>query len=190
MQSPVTGQTMRCEEYEGQEIYICDQTGGELITADALTRIVSCREQTFSPELMREIDNHTPAFGVPAGEQNRQLSCPCCGGMMDVINYSGDTGVVIDRCAGCGAVWLDHGELERIQAILERFEDLAREQIAMLHNDMTQVRRDLNDRLAEPPRVSRFALINRLINTLMFGETLRDELDEFTTSHEELDKAA
>lgn len=190
MLSPISGQTMRCEDYEGQEVYMCDQTGGELITSDALTRIVSAREQTFSPELLREIDNHAPTFGVPSGERGRQLSCPVCGGLMDVINYSSDTGVMIDRCAGCGAVWLDHSELQRIQAILERFEDLASEQIRLLHGDMAQAKRSMDDRLAESPRVSRFALINRLINTLMFGETLRDELDSFDTSYEELDKAA
>ena len=190
MLSPVSGQPLRCEDYEGQEVYVCDQTGGELITADALTRIVSAREQSFSPELMREIDNHAPTFGVPSGERGRQLSCPVCGTSMDVINYAADTGVMIDRCPDCGAVWLDHGELERIQAILERFEDLASEQVSMLRSDVAQARRDMNDRLAEPPRVSRFAFVNRLINTLMFGETLRDELDEFGGSYEELNRAA
>ncbi|MCU0709658.1 MAG: zf-TFIIB domain-containing protein [Pirellula sp.] len=38
-------------------------------------------------------------------------NCPCCN---DTLVPVGRHGVQIDRCPGCGGVWLDRGELEKI----------------------------------------------------------------------------
>ncbi|MCA9688642.1 MAG: zf-TFIIB domain-containing protein [Myxococcales bacterium] len=40
------------------------------------------------------------------------LRCPGCGAPM--VTLAGDGGVELDRCDGCGGVWLDRGELERL----------------------------------------------------------------------------
>lgn len=37
------------------------------------------------------------------------MKCPKCGGALKEENFHG---VVIDRCGGCGGVYLDKGELE------------------------------------------------------------------------------
>jgi len=37
------------------------------------------------------------------------MKCPKCGSDLEEINY-GD--VMIDQCAECKGIWLDHGELE------------------------------------------------------------------------------
>jgi Pyruvate/2-oxoacid:ferredoxin oxidoreductase delta subunit len=37
------------------------------------------------------------------------MRCPKCGRKLEEINYQS---VRIDRCTGCGGVWLDPGELE------------------------------------------------------------------------------
>jgi hypothetical protein len=40
--------------------------------------------------------------------------CPRCGAGLQQETRQGTT---IDRCAGCGGLWLDRGELERLAAI-------------------------------------------------------------------------
>jgi Zn-finger nucleic acid-binding protein len=37
------------------------------------------------------------------------MKCPKCGGALKEENFHG---VLIDRCTGCGGVYLDKGELE------------------------------------------------------------------------------
>ena len=38
---------------------------------------------------------------------------------METFNYGGDSGIVLDRCRACGGVWLDGGELEKVQVLVE-----------------------------------------------------------------------
>jgi len=42
------------------------------------------------------------------------MDCPKCGAEMELLTYSG---VEIDRCTGCGGIWLDAVEPERLRAI-------------------------------------------------------------------------
>ena len=47
-------------------------------------------------------------------ELARRVACPSCDRKMDTHPYSGPGNVVIDSCANCGLVFLDHGELDAI----------------------------------------------------------------------------
>ncbi len=46
------------------------------------------------------------------GEQKAgEMVCPRCGtGLQNAVEY----GVSVEQCPGCGGVWLDRGELERL----------------------------------------------------------------------------
>ncbi len=39
------------------------------------------------------------------------MKCPKCGGDLHEVLFRG---IKIDRCAACGGVWLDNGELEKL----------------------------------------------------------------------------
>lgn len=45
----------------------------------------------------------------------RRLRCPACDGHMETHPYYGPGNVMIDSCAECDSVWLDHGELSRVE---------------------------------------------------------------------------
>ncbi len=49
-------------------------------------------------------------------------NCVDCGTPMQRVNYGYQSGIVLDRCASCKGVWLDHSELERVQIINEAWE--------------------------------------------------------------------
>jgi Zn-finger nucleic acid-binding protein len=58
---------------------------------------------------------------------------------MEHVNYAGDSGVLIDRCPGCGGIWLDAGELERARAAVQASRrDLGRD-IKRFSGDLHQV---------------------------------------------------
>lgn len=60
------------------------------------------------------IDNEEPA-AIDVRQYDRSLQCPSCGNPMEVHPYYGPGNVVIDSCSRCSLVWLDHGELGRLE---------------------------------------------------------------------------
>ncbi|MFQ5421131.1 MAG: zf-TFIIB domain-containing protein [Anaerolineae bacterium] len=47
-------------------------------------------------------------------ELKRSLTCPSCQKALDAHPYYGPGNVVVDTCARCHLIWLDHGKLRRI----------------------------------------------------------------------------
>ena len=167
MNSPITGSPMRPVEYEGCLIYECPDTGGELLSGDALTYIVKKREEEFAPDLVHETTTYKPLFASPVAETENILDCPCCETPMQVVNYAGDTGVFIDKCPGCGAVWLDNEELEKIQILMETWQDQAPEQLKAIADRLEQTRRAAAERGDQTFSNSRFSFVNALMNRFL-----------------------
>ena len=60
--------------------------------------------------------------GVPASDPdidvNAPRECPVCQNTLEKVNYDETSGIMIDTCGEHG-VWLDAGEIERIEAWIE-----------------------------------------------------------------------
>ena len=119
----------RCElalhrnTYEGAPIDGCPNCHGALLQANVLERIVTRQTRTFTRE---EIDSAKAWRLVQAGSPYAacdfpNMACPRCGGGTSKAFHSYATRVVIDRCtsSACGAVWVDGGELETVQILVE-----------------------------------------------------------------------
>ncbi len=42
------------------------------------------------------------------------LTCPRCGREMALFNYAHDSGVFVNKCASCGGIWLNRGQLDAL----------------------------------------------------------------------------
>jgi Zn-finger nucleic acid-binding protein len=167
MKSPIDGSEMTAIEYEGALIYTCKTSGGELVGPDALSHIVNSRQQRFGPEWDALVADHEPLRGIPGGESKRRLACPCCHDEMAPVNYGTDTAVIVDRCATCGAVWLDAHELEMIQALMEAWQDHAPASIRAISFELEDARRKAAAKANDAFHASRFSFINALFNRLL-----------------------
>lgn len=167
MHCPVCESELRELHYEGVSIWTCHSCGGELVPGDALGQIVNVREERFDTEARAMLESHQPHFGVPAGERGRELRCPCCLGSMQVINYAGDSGVFIDRCSGCQAVWLDEQELENVQILMERWENEAPAELRKVAGDLERAREEAIRNTEGSFCGSRLSFVNALINRLL-----------------------
>lgn len=167
MKSPIDGNDMKAIEYEGALIYTCPTSGGELIGADALAHIIRCREQKFGDEWKSLVANHEPLRGLPGEAGERQLVCPFCEGDMSPVNYGSDSAVIIDRCGGCGAVWLDAHELEMIQALMETWQDHAPERIRGIASELERARTAAAGKADDAFQGSRFSFVNAVMNRLL-----------------------
>ncbi|UCD76947.1 MAG: zf-TFIIB domain-containing protein [Phycisphaerales bacterium] len=155
---------MSLVEYEGVLIHTCDECGGEFVGPAELAHITRTREQKFPAVLQQALSDRQPVAGVPVEETEREVACPACSAPMQVINYCCDTGVCIDRCGQCRGIWLDNGELEKLQVLLERWGDEAPEKIRAIAGDLERVRRETAQKTGAAFAGSRFAFINALMN--------------------------
>ncbi len=153
--------------YEGVSIWTCHACGGELVPGEALGQIVNLREERFDTESRAILESAQPHFGVPTVARERELRCPLCCSVMDVINYAGDSGVYVDRCPGCQTVWLDEQELENVQVLMERWEHEAPETLRKIAGELEQARQDAVRETEETFCGSRLSFVNALINRLL-----------------------
>lgn len=167
MRCPNCSKTMSEIEYEGSLIHSCTGCGGEFIGAQALGHIVRTRDEQFDPLRAQQWGSLQPTFSLPDDYADRLMCCPCCDTAMQVGNYSGDSGVAIDRCTRCGGVWLDREELEKIQCLLERWQDEAPAALAACYQEIEQSQQRLIEQSRSAFRGSRFSFVNAIVNRLL-----------------------
>ncbi len=165
MNCPNCRALLREDVYEGIEIESCDGCRGAWLDDRELGKIVQIREVKFDPQERRAIAESTTITGVVVKDVDRDLKCPKCGGTTDAVNYGGDTGIINDRCTGCRGIWVDGGELEKIQMVIEGWDDLLPEDLKKYGPKLRQVAEQVEE--SDHVKVSRSRLMNSLINGIL-----------------------
>ena len=98
--------------YEGVNIHACEKCTGTLLRFDRL-RAVESRRDKSEQELTNEL--------VQAGEDTlEKIRCSrCLSNMEKRTKKLGSWEFTIDRCNKCKLVWLDAGELAKLQVVYE-----------------------------------------------------------------------
>ena len=167
MNCPHCHAPLREIEYEGIAIETCDSCGGEWLDSDELGKIVQIRERKFNEQERRAVAESTTITGVQLESVDRDLVCPKCGATTDPINYGGDTGIIIDRCTGCHGIWLDEGELEKVQMLVEGWDDALPDDLKKYGPKLRDVAAEVDQRDDVAP--SRLPLIGPFINACING---------------------
>jgi len=165
MKCPNCQGILKTTSYEGIKIETCPQCSGEWLDADELGHVNRVREVRFSEEERRAIAQSTSITGVPLEDVDRDLACPKCGGQTDAVNFGGDSGIISDRCTGCKGFWLDKDELEKIQSLVEGWDDCLPDDLAKHGEKLHQVaeRVDAEDNV----NISHFGFVNAMINGVL-----------------------
>ncbi len=115
---------VRCQQqlsrvvYEEVEIDKCVSCGGIWLDDGELAKIVGATIEIFSQSLITKTLN-TVSKGVPQSEKDSVERCPKCSQEMKALNYAYQSGVVIDSCPNSHGIWVDSGELEKVQIFKE-----------------------------------------------------------------------
>ncbi len=167
MRCPKCQGGLRTTTYEGIDIETCGSCGGEWIDSGELGKITRIREVKFPPEARRAIAESTTITPVILEDVDRDLKCPKCSGVTDALNYGGDTGIIIDRCTQCRGIWLDRDELEKIQCVIEGWEDALPEDLQKYGPRLRDMAIELDE--ADDVQVSRLPWVGRFINSGING---------------------
>jgi uncharacterized protein len=154
-------------EYEGTLVHTCGTCGGEYVGGEALRTIVTTQHQRFDDDVLVQIAGREPVCGVPSDDLDRCVECPACAEPMDPMNYCGNSGVVVDRCDECGGLWMDRGELEKVQAVMEKFSAEARRRMPEAWNRIATERAAAAARAGQRFQHSRFGFINAVIDRVV-----------------------
>jgi hypothetical protein len=170
MQCPNCHQPLKDIEYEGVHIQTCPACGGDWLDAGELANIVRARKMRFDENECLAMAQAAKISHIKLDTLDRHLVCPKCGGTTHPVNYGDDSGLIIDKCAQCGGVWLEKDELDKIQELVEGWKDELPDDLAKYGPKMHQVEADVDRDLYV--HISHFRLINALINGIMdvFGE--------------------
>lgn len=106
------------DEYEGVPLAACPQCKGQWVDRAGLRAIIDIREKSWDEAALKALER-APMRGVKLDTVREDLPCPSCGGVMEAFHYGGDTGIILDKCRPCGGIWLDGGELEKVQMVVE-----------------------------------------------------------------------
>ena len=105
---PICHQLMQTASLEDRSVVYCTQCRGVLVRNSDFSEIVKRRRAAFDGQ------EDTPR-PLDSDELQRELRCPRCERRMETHPYYGPGNAVVDTCAHCHLIWLDHGELALIE---------------------------------------------------------------------------
>lgn len=165
MQCPKCHQQLTGIDYQGVHLETCPKCGGDWLDAGELGSIIEARKMRFDEKECLAIAQAAKIKGVKLASLNRHLTCPKCGGTTHPVNYGDDTGLIIDECAGCGGMWLERGELEKIQELVEGWREELPADLIQYGPKLRQVALEEDQKLQVHP--SHIAFINSIINGIL-----------------------
>jgi len=110
--------TIREIRYENFVANQCSSCNGFWLSRESLISIVETKEQKFSTSTIDKTISQS-FEGVPEAEVANELDCPVCNKSMNSSNFGGDSGIIVDHCPHQHGTWFDYGELEKVQAYRE-----------------------------------------------------------------------
>jgi Zn-finger nucleic acid-binding protein len=165
---PRCGSPLTAAEYEGAPVPTCGRCRGQWLGPDELKQLVEARKKTWDPDRLAAVAA-TPARRLPLEALHEDLPCPDCGTPMETFNYAGDSGVLLDKCPGCGGIWLDGGELEQVQVFVESSERARAADAKWFSGPLREaevredVREQRDERSVGPPRTT--TLVEGMLDT-------------------------
>ncbi len=125
-QCPVDDFTLRPTEYEDVTIDVCLHCGGIWLDAGELEVLQKTQDSDFRGVPRSELDSVTAAEGMAQSKDEGMRDCVSCKDPMEKCEYASSSQVMIDRCSKGHGIWLDKGELARLESFYEDQQDISK----------------------------------------------------------------
>lgn len=155
--------------YEGVEIDVCQACSGVWLDFGELTRIVEIKDASWSESVIEKVLASMGEKGVPAYERDRELTCRVCSEVLPPSNYQTNSGLIVNACPNGHGVWLDAGELEKLQIYMERWHEVADRNDGKYQEILRQIEADYAEKKKQSLRdgPAYFDFINIFINKII-----------------------
>jgi Mlc titration factor MtfA (ptsG expression regulator)/Zn-finger nucleic acid-binding protein len=123
MQCPRDGTSLKMQTYEADiQVDVCPSCRGMWLDGGKLQRIQETIERDYSKELT-SIPPKPDASALARQREEPALRCPRCARPMVRKAHAYCSEVLIDVCAQCDGIWLDHREIEELEQVYERAQE-------------------------------------------------------------------
>ena len=122
MECPRCQMPLKPMDYEGVEADMCESCWGFWLDTGELAEVLTQKDLSFSPE---EKELILDVAGASRTGDTTPAPCPRCRSTMSRLHFDEAVHLVIDRCPQHG-VWLDTGEIKKVQALAEKSEAIHR----------------------------------------------------------------
>lgn len=112
MNCPVCHEGMELLEHNGRSLHRCISCSGLLVPGKLFNDIAHENGKQLQPLIVISEGNKTV-------KQKKKKKCPGCAKHMTVTNFKWDSEIKIDYCSDCELIWLDNGELQKINVFME-----------------------------------------------------------------------
>ncbi|MBC7645305.1 MAG: zf-TFIIB domain-containing protein [Thermoleophilia bacterium] len=153
MNCPVCTHDLSDTTYEGSLVHTCAAGHGAFLTTDSVGAIMASRADDQSDS------DESAAIAAQGPKAIREItetprSCPECGTEMAKLNFAYESGVIVDSCSAHG-LWVDAGELDRMQAWVEGSEKLHDKEAAEWHGKLDEIEHKFDEDNARGNRLSK-----------------------------------
>ena len=122
MNCPRCSKPLNAISYEGVTVDSCNSCKGNFLDKGELLQINKARSVTFSEQERASVEGARCAVITDIKRTDKPLKCPKCQVDMGSLNYAYSSGIIVDLCPKCEGLWLDKGELEQVQIVIEEWE--------------------------------------------------------------------
>jgi len=162
--------------YEGVAVDVCQGCDGVWLDGGEISLINQAREVEFSKEEREAVKKLRAQVQPGFRPSQKPIICPRCDAALDALNYAYSTGIMIDHCSKCDGLWLDKGELEQIQIVVEEYEQKTPELKKKFKPVLSKIKRDyeknkkneINEAMADRPQWRRMPTIEPLLKSILY----------------------
>ena len=109
---------MSSEPYEGQDVDFCSTCWGHWVDPVSFKKILTSEVYEFTKSDKESIIKRWSGNNSTMMSTADEIKCPNCDKTMKQMPFTTGCGVVVDSCKEHG-IWLDGGEIKRIQIYLD-----------------------------------------------------------------------
>ena len=122
---------LRTDHYEDVEIDRCDRCKGLWLDDRELMTIIRKKGNQLSTSVITQVLSNS-FKGVPPEASQTKRTCPRCSESLKHVNHSYSSGIILDTCPRGHGVWLDHEEIDKVQAFEEHWDVEAKRRLPEL----------------------------------------------------------
>jgi Zn-finger nucleic acid-binding protein len=151
-------------EYDGAQIEVCPDCGGEWLHAGELLSIVEHHEEIFTPAEIASVDGVNKEIFTCEKDDHDELNCPHCKNVrMEHFDYGDTSGIVLHKCPECGGIWTDKDQLKKVEELVDGWKEHLSQDSAKYGSVLNKIELKEQQDLDNSVSISRFGFVNAVL---------------------------
>ena len=164
MKCPRCGSILQSVENDGQMVEACTDCKGEWLHAGELQKLVEHHDEVFTQQEIESLDAVNKEIETVELADHDELNCPVCETVrMEHFNYGDTSGIILHKCMECGGIWMDKGELQKVEEVVDGWKSDLRKDSATYGAVVKKIEVEEQAELDRDVSISRFGFVNAVL---------------------------